>query len=433
MSVNVKRKSEIQHLAWMKWLGMLAAVMVFLWGAVVPVKAEDKRIQCGDNCYGILSDTGILTIRGTGDMWGYEGSYKSVFYEYASDVYKVVIENGITNIGDYTFSWFTHIQSVTIGNSVNTIGRKAFAYTSGLFSISIPGNVQTIEEYAFYESALSEVRFNTGLRTIGENAFTSTRISSVTLPDGLSSVEAYAFSNSSVVSVSVPKNITIIKSGAFVGRSVNATFASMDVIIGPNAFDNGSSFRVEHGSTAETYAKNYDLKLTYIQHPYTLTLNPCGGTISTKSRTILSDTYIGTLKNPTRKGYTFLGWYTSKSGGKKCEATTIMPAKNTIVYAHWSKIKLSRCSSPKVTNRATKKAYVTISSVKGAKGYEYAWSLKKNMKSAKYKRTTSRYLTIKNLKKNKVYYVRVRAYQIDSTKNRVYGKWSNVRAVRIKK
>ena len=39
----------------------------------------------------------------------------------------------------------------------------------------------------------------------------------------------------------------------------------------------------------------------------------------------------------------------------------------------------------------------------------------------------------KNLKKNKVYYVRVRAYQIDSTKNRVYGKWSNVRAVRIKK
>lgn len=46
MSVNVKRKSEIQYLAWMKWLGMLAAVMVFLWGAVVPVKAEDKRIQC---------------------------------------------------------------------------------------------------------------------------------------------------------------------------------------------------------------------------------------------------------------------------------------------------------------------------------------------------------------------------------------------------
>ena len=43
MSVNVKRKSEIQHLAWMKWLGMLAAVMVFLWGAVVPVKAEDRE------------------------------------------------------------------------------------------------------------------------------------------------------------------------------------------------------------------------------------------------------------------------------------------------------------------------------------------------------------------------------------------------------
>lgn len=52
-------------------------------------------------------------------------------------IYKVIIEKGITNIGDYAFSEFTHIQSVTIGNSVNTIGRSAFAYTSGLFSISI--------------------------------------------------------------------------------------------------------------------------------------------------------------------------------------------------------------------------------------------------------------------------------------------------------
>ena len=77
------------------------------------------------------------------------------------------------------------------------------------------------------------------------------------------------------------------------------------------------------------------LKLTYIQHPYTLTLNPCGGTISTKSRTILSDTYIGTLKNPTRKGYTFLGWYTDKACKKRITKIPAGSYGNLTLYAKW--------------------------------------------------------------------------------------------------
>lgn len=99
---------------------------------------------------------------------------------------------------------------------------------------------------------------------------------------GLSSVENYAFYNSRVTTVSVPEHITIIKSNAF--EDVSATFASMDVTIGANAFGSNSSFRVEHGSSAETYAKNYGLNLTYIQHEYNIHLNACGGQISSADK-----------------------------------------------------------------------------------------------------------------------------------------------------
>lgn len=71
--------------------------------------------------------------------------------------------------------------------------------------------------------------------------------------------------------------------------------------------------------------------------------------------------------------------------------------------------------------------------VSGAKGYQiqYALSKKKLSKGErKYVKKTS--VTIKKLKKKKTYYVRVRAYK-QSGKKKVYGKWSKVRKIKIKK
>ncbi|MDR1293330.1 MAG: InlB B-repeat-containing protein, partial [Clostridiales Family XIII bacterium] len=45
---------------------------------------------------------------------------------------------------------------------------------------------------------------------------------------------------------------------------------------------------------------------------------------------------LGKLSVPTRKGYTFKGWYTKKSGGKKANSKT-KATKSAIYYAHWKK------------------------------------------------------------------------------------------------
>ena len=437
--MNENRKTQPQLWKQFQWLGMLVLAVCLLWCNAARVKAEDIVIQCGDNCYGTLTDTGVLTISGTGAMWDYTYVGNSVFKKYGDNIYKVVIQDGITRIGDHVFGSysksysgeFTKIQSVTIGKGVQEIGDSAFVGTAGMFSIDIPGNVRTIGKGAFWGSAVRSVTLHQGLKTIGEDAFRDTSLTSIVLPDGLSSVENYAFYNSRVTTVSVPEHITIIKSNAF--EDVSATFASMDVTIGANAFGSNSSFRVEHGSSAETYAKNYGLNLTYIQHEYNIHLNACGGQISSADKTVLSDIYVGSLGTPVKKNALFLGWYTASVGGSQYTSTTIMPANNVTLYAHWEKVSVGRCRRPSAVNVKTRKAVITVRPVSYVKGYEFSWSIRRDMKKAKVKRTHSTKLTISRLTKNKTYYIRVRAYRSDSTGKRVYGKWSDIRTLRIKK
>ncbi len=84
--------------------------------------------------------------------------------------------------------------------------------------------------------------------------------------------------------------------------------------------------------------------------------------------------------------------------GQQTIRFTIMPQTN----------KISR-----LTNKAGGKMLVKLSkSLKktGAKGYEISYSLKKNFKGARKVKTTKTSYTLKNLKKGKTYYVRVRSF-----------------------
>jgi uncharacterized repeat protein (TIGR02543 family) len=70
-----------------------------------------------------------------------------------------------------------------------------------------------------------------------------------------------------------------------------------------------------------------------------ITFNANGGKVSGKTKLVKSvkrDAKLGKLKAPTRKGYTFKGWYTKKSGGKKISANT-KATKDISYYAQWKK------------------------------------------------------------------------------------------------
>lgn len=142
------------------------------------------------------------------------------------------------------------------------------------------------------------------------------------------------------------------------------------------------------------------------------------------------------LKNPTRKGYTFAGWYTDKNYKNKVTTIKASTKKAVTVYAKWTKVKVSKPTIKSVKNLSGKKMQVILKKkVSGAKGYEISYSYKdKKVKKSVTKVTSTKIKkTIKNLKKGKTYYVKVRAYKIDSTGEKVYSSYSSVKKVKVAK
>lgn len=85
-----------------------------------------------------------------------------------------------------------------------------------------------------------------------------------------------------------------------------------------------------------TYYGWVDMYAQWKINSYTLTYNANGGSVSPTSKVLNYGAQYGTLPTPTRKGYTFDGWYTSPTGGSKVSSSTTMGASNTTIYAHWT-------------------------------------------------------------------------------------------------
>ena len=93
---------------------------------------------------------------------------------------------------------------------------------------------------------------------------------------------------------------------------------------------------------------------------------------------------------------------------------------------------VSKITMWKITQKGKGKVKVIWKKVIGSSGYQVQYSLNKKMRAAKLKNCKAASLTIKKLKKKKAYYVRVRAYKRVNGR-KVYGKWSGVKKVKIKK
>ena len=118
--------------------------------------ADVQTGKLGENVtYSLDTSTGVLTISGTGDMYDYElhnysGYYSSTPLKMAY-IKNIIIESGVTSIGDFVFFNCTNLTSVTISDTVTSIGEFAFA---GLkkSEITIPNSVIYISYAAFSES-----------------------------------------------------------------------------------------------------------------------------------------------------------------------------------------------------------------------------------------------------------------------------------------
>ena len=138
-----------------------------------------------------LTKAGELTVSGNGAIPDYSSDSLAPWSELG--VSTIVIEDGVTGIGDYAF-YQSGALNVYIPDSVTSIGQSAF-YGSALLAVTIPGSVETIGNSAFRNCAnLTSASVSEGLEIIGDNAFRGcTALTHIDFPASITSVGAGAF------------------------------------------------------------------------------------------------------------------------------------------------------------------------------------------------------------------------------------------------
>ncbi len=234
---------------------------------LLPVSAFADEVDasgtCGENVTWTLKD-GVLTISGTGAMEDYDWEIEMRPWNNGStgpikNVNSIIIENGVTSIGNQAFRSFTNLAKVTIPSSVKSIGYLAFAYCPSLKSITIPSGVETIDARAFfYCPILSEINVDKSSSAYAsENGvlFNKNKTelltypmgkhgASYTIPNGVASIGGSAFSYcDSLTSVSIPNSVTSVGNYAFYEcRNLKSvTIPNSVTSIGDEAFEDCES------------------------------------------------------------------------------------------------------------------------------------------------------------------------------------------------
>ena len=114
----------------------------------VIVLADDNGI-CGENAsWSFVESTGTLTISGEGAMFDYQAR-TSPWMNNQMKILSLVVEEGISHIGEWSFCALYNLKIASIPNSLISIGKRAFSECNNLSSITIPSSVTDIGNEAF--------------------------------------------------------------------------------------------------------------------------------------------------------------------------------------------------------------------------------------------------------------------------------------------
>ena len=241
-----------------RFLAILLTLAMMLSLLAFPVSADAGILasgSCGAGVTWTMTDDGTLTISGLGAMEDYS-RMETPWYSYRDVMFTVIVEEGVTSIGDYAFAYLYNVESITIPSGVTSIGVHAFTCCYCLSSLTIPASVTSIGEDAFeYCDGLSAVTVGSGnaaYSSVDGVLFNYSRTelilypaqktdTSYTIPSGVTSIDDYAFYGCmSLTNITIPASVTSIEEYAFYGcynlsaitvESGGTSYASADGVL----------------------------------------------------------------------------------------------------------------------------------------------------------------------------------------------------------
>ena len=120
-----------------------------------------------------IANKNVLVISGSGDMDNYtnEKGCEAPWLSYAEEITSVVVEKGVTSVGDFAFYGMYNVESIQLADTVTKIGT-----------------------YAFKDTVISDIYLSENITEIGSYAFTDCRcLQSITLPKSITRIPEYLF------------------------------------------------------------------------------------------------------------------------------------------------------------------------------------------------------------------------------------------------
>ena len=175
-----------------------------------------------------------LTITGSGAMpdfdfpngnlapwWNYEAlgmnALSEIDFDIKGNLKRVIIGDGVTNVGDYALFFLPAATQVTLPDSVTRIGRYGIAMCSKLTGLSIPKGVTGIGDFGLAGNGLTAVTLPDGLQSLGRGAFDScASLTNTTLPAAITAVPGKCFADcTKLLNVKYAGTVTAIGDLAF--------------------------------------------------------------------------------------------------------------------------------------------------------------------------------------------------------------------------
>lgn len=251
-------------------LNVVSFVLLVLCALMVTVRG-DRQGTCGDNLkWYEIEDDELLIINGTGAMTDYKLNQAAPWFKnYGMKFSKIVVEEGVTTIGNYAFQRLP-VTQVTLPESLVSIREHSFSKCNKMANITIPKGVTSIGDLAFegclfksifvdddnqnYKS-IDGVLFDHEGSTLIEYACGNDR-TSYAIPNTTTSIETYAFYEAKNLSnLIIPDSVTTFGDYCFDSCSglQYVTIPDSIVNVGKSAFDSCSKLKTAFYQGTRTF------------------------------------------------------------------------------------------------------------------------------------------------------------------------------------